>query len=63
MSTFERHSARGATELPECRCGKVMHIASIDPLLEPALTHIRVYDCPACQHEMRVTVWGADTLS
>jgi hypothetical protein len=26
-------------------------------------THIRVYDCPACYHEMRLTVWGANPVT
>jgi hypothetical protein len=26
-------------------------------------THIRVYNCPACHHEVWLTVWGADTVT
>ncbi len=26
-------------------------------------THIRVYNCSACHHEMWLTVWGADTVT
>jgi hypothetical protein len=63
MSAFERFLAPGFTDLPKCRCGGEMHIASVDPLPERSDTHIRVYDCPACEHEMRLTVWGADALS
>jgi hypothetical protein len=63
MSGFERFLVAGATELPACRCGREMHIASIDPSPERGDTHIRVYDCPACQHEMRFTVWGADAVA
>jgi hypothetical protein len=63
MSTFARPFVPGFTELPKCRCGREMHIAGIDPLSERSETHIRVYDCPACQHEMRLTVWGTDALS
>ena len=63
MSGFERVLEPGVTELPECRCGGEMHIASVDPSPERNDTHIRVYDCPACQHEMRLTVWGADAVS
>jgi hypothetical protein len=61
MSAFERLLVPGFTEFPDCRCGKEMRIASIDPLPERRDTHIRVYDCPACHHEMRLTVWGSDT--
>ena len=58
MSIFERLLVPGCTELPECRCGKEMHVASIDPLPQQSDAHIRVYDCPACHHEMRLTVWA-----
>ena len=44
MSSFERLLVPGCTELPECRCGKEMLIASIDPLPERADAHIRVYN-------------------
>jgi hypothetical protein len=62
MSAFER-ALISNTELPECRCGKKMRTATADPLLGRRETHIRIYDCPACHHEMRLTVWGADALS
>ena len=58
MSLFERLLVPGCTEMPECRCGKAMHIASIDPLRQRSDAHIRVYGCRACQHEMRLTVWA-----
>ena len=63
MSAFERLSVPGFAEFPKCRCGSELHIASIDPLRERSDTHIRVYNCLTCQHEMRLTVWGTDVLS
>jgi hypothetical protein len=60
MSAFEFTAL--FTETPDCRCGKKMHVAG-DPSLETSDTHIRIYGCPACHHEMRLTVWGADSLS
>ncbi len=63
MSAFERLLVPGCTELPECRCGKEMQIASTDPLPERSDAHIRVYHCPACRHEMRLTVWASDTAA
>ena len=63
MSSFERLLVPGCTELPECRCGKEMLIASIDPLPERADAHIRVYNCPSCRHELRLTVWADETLA
>ena len=57
---FERLLVPGCTDLPACRCGKEMQIARTSSLLESTETHIRVYDCPACHHEPRLTVWGAE---
>jgi hypothetical protein len=62
MSTFERLLVPGSTEMPDCRCGKEMHIASVIASLEKG-AEIRVYQCRACQHEMRLTVWMADEIS
>lgn len=56
---FERLLVPGCTELPACRCGKEMRIARTCSVPESTETHIRVYDCPVCHHELRLTVWGA----
>jgi hypothetical protein len=37
-----------------------MHVDHTDPLPERADMHIRVYKCPACYYEMRLTVWGVE---
>ena len=58
MSAFERLLVPGCTELPDCRCGEVMQIARIERFAGDAA--IRLYKCPACRHEMRLTVWAAD---
>jgi hypothetical protein len=63
MFAIERFLVPGFTELPKCRCGGEMHIANINLLPERSDTHIRVYDCPACHHEMRLTVWSTDKLT
>jgi len=63
MSAFERLRVPGLTEWPVCRCGKDMHTASMNPMPERTDTHIRVYDCSACHHEMRLTVWGVDAVT
>jgi hypothetical protein len=60
MYALECVSVAGRAESPGCRCGKKMHSAGIESLPERSDTHIRIYNCPACHHEMRVTVWGAD---
>ena len=56
MSAFERLRVPGFIELPVCRCGEDMHTASMNLLPERTDTHIRVYNCSACHHEMRLTV-------
>jgi hypothetical protein len=60
MSDFERLLVPGCAELPACRCGKEMHVARTHSLARKSDTHIRVYNCPTCHHEMHLTVWGAD---
>jgi hypothetical protein len=39
MYALERLLVSGSTELPECRCGRKMRIASIEPRLERSDTH------------------------
>ncbi len=63
MSPFERLRVRGFSELPVCRCGEDMHTASMNLLPERTDTHIRVYNCSARHHEMRLTVWGVDAVT
>jgi hypothetical protein len=63
VSVLEQLTVPGISELPQCRCGKLMRVANTNPLPERIDTHVRLYDCPACHHEMRLTVWGADMLS
>jgi hypothetical protein len=63
MYAVEHSSVPGFTELPKCRYGGDLHIASANRLRERTDTHIRVYGCPACHYEMRLTVWGTDTLN
>ena len=57
---FERLLVPGCTDLPACRCGKEMQIARTSSLPEGTEAHIRVYDCPVCHHELRLTVWGRE---
>ena len=63
MVPFERLLTRDCTELPTCRCGKEMQIASVDPLPERGDAQIRIYKCLSCHHEMRLTVWATDTAA
>jgi hypothetical protein len=61
MSIFERLLVPGSTERPACRCGDVMEVASIEWLPEGSDAAVRVYQCTACRHEMRLTVWATAT--
>jgi hypothetical protein len=63
MSSYERLLVPGSTELPDCRCGGVMHIAGGDELPDRTDAQIRIYRCHVCQHEMRLTVWSSDLLA
>jgi DNA-directed RNA polymerase subunit RPC12/RpoP len=63
MSDLERLLVLGCTEMPACRCGKEMRIDRTYSDPRKTDTHIRVYKCPECGHEMRLTVWGSDELA
>lgn len=52
----------GGTDTPTCRCGKEMRRDRAKSPFEKA-THILVYKCPVCNHELRLTVWGADDIN
>jgi hypothetical protein len=56
MSKIERLLVPGATELPDCRCGREMALASTEQT-HPNDAEIRIYKCSECDHEMRLIVW------
>jgi hypothetical protein len=57
MSAIERLLVPGSTELPGCHCGDDMRVVSHDPIPEKGDAIIRIYKCPSCAREMRLTVW------
>ena len=60
MSKLERVIAAGSVEMPDCRCGTEMKLVrSCDHSLE---TETRVYQCPACGHELRLMAWRDSTV-
>jgi hypothetical protein len=63
MSGFEHLLVPGCTELPACRCGEEMQIAGLHQLPEKSDTFIRVYNCPTCEHEMRLAVWATGSAA
>jgi hypothetical protein len=56
MSKFERLLEAGSTELPDCRCTAEMHLIAISPV-PSGDTEIRIFRCPDCNHELRLTAW------
>ena len=60
--SFERLLEPGNTDLADCRCGKQMGVLAVR-ISERRDAHIRVYKCPSCHHEMRLTVWAEDALA
>jgi hypothetical protein len=60
MSAIERLLVPGSTELPDCHCGDEMWIVSQEPSPQEGDAHIRIYKCPSCAREMRLTVWASD---
>ena len=59
MTKFERLLAPGSTEMPDCQCGVEMRLVRTTQADQAPAAEIRVYQCPACRHELRLTVWAA----
>ena len=59
MSKFERLLEAGSTELPDCRCTAEMNLTAIVPG-PGGDTEIRIFRCPHCSHELRLTAWHND---
>jgi hypothetical protein len=59
MSKFERLLEADSTELPDCRCRAEMRL--IDTVRgHSGGSEVRVFRCPDCNHELRLTVWRHD---
>jgi hypothetical protein len=59
MTKFERMLVAGSTELPDCRCSAEMHLIAIVPV-PGGDSEVRVFRCPDCNHELRLTFWHND---
>lgn len=57
MTKFERILVPGSTEMPDCQCGVEMRLVRVTQAEQAPAAEIRVYECPACGHELRLTVW------
>lgn len=52
MATLESVLAPGSVNLPDCVCGMEMKEH------EPEDPAIRIFQCPSCGRELRITVWA-----
>jgi hypothetical protein len=52
---LERLLEPGSTELPSCMCGSEMRLERKQAAQHD--TEIRIFQCPRCRHELRLTVW------
>jgi hypothetical protein len=59
MSKFERLLVAGSTELPDCRCTAEMNLMAIVPVAGGD-SEIRIFQCPHCRSELRLTAWRND---
>jgi hypothetical protein len=62
MSKFERMLEAGSTEPPDCRCAAEMNLMAIVPM-DGGDSEIRIFRCPACSHELRLTAWRNDATT
>jgi hypothetical protein len=60
VAMLERLLETGSTELPPCACGKEMRYERTQ--LATSDTEIRIFRCPDCERELRLTVWSAAVL-
>lgn len=58
MGKFERLLVPGSLETPDCPCGTAMRFARAAKADNSADAEVRVFECPACGHEFRITVWA-----
>lgn len=50
--------------IPLCICGNELHLSSCCADTDETIvetTHVRVYKCADCGHEMRIIVWGDES--
>ena len=61
MSKIEDVLAPGSIEMPDCQCGVEMRLSKSEVIEKSPDTEVRIYECPACRHEMRLMVWSEQT--
>jgi len=59
MSKFERVVVADSTASPDCRCNAEMDLIAI--VSSPGGdSEVRIFRCPECNHELRLTIWHND---
>jgi hypothetical protein len=51
----ERVLEPGSSDIPNCICNREMRLKRTETVDRE--TEIRIYECPSCTHELRLTVW------
>jgi hypothetical protein len=46
--------------VPACTCGKNLSLSTLKSMPQGDVTHVRIYRCASCDHEMRLIIWGSD---
>jgi lipopolysaccharide biosynthesis regulator YciM len=46
--------------VPACTCGKNLSLSTLKSMPQGDVTHVRIYRCASCHHEMRLIIWGSD---
>ena len=62
MSKLERVIAAGSMEMPDCRCGAEMTLIRTAQSDDSLTTEVRMYQCPVCEHELRLMAWRDSTM-
>ena len=58
---YERLLEFGSAELPSCTCGQEMGFLKTRNISSDAA--IKHFECAACGHELRITVWPESVVS
>jgi hypothetical protein len=54
---LERLLEPGSTAVPNCICDSAMRLSRTEAADRD--TEIRIFRCPKCAHELRLTIWNA----
>ena len=60
---IERLSEPESNQMLRCQCGAEMRLANRDRPATAHKTELRIFICPLCQHEMRLTVWSTSDFN